>query len=327
VGSGEERARYKNRKFDEEPYEIKKFGWPAVDEESPDDRAPRLHLERRGTKDVTHELQAPERTRLTEVRGNPCESLITSRPWYLYGLESEEKKIRYGRLPRAEWKIYGLDLEASVKEEWKQKNDWKDGGADKPGWKWRHESPSPEPGDLIDIEFRPSETDALDSVPPPPPTLSAPDHRRFANIPPFSEGLSVFRHLQQQNVRARSIQESQSGDSREHKGPEAPPTGPIDGGDGDPSALVLTGPLAASAAEHGESSILARSHQSDALYDHHGNRHGLQPLPPARLEGSPSSRPTRPAMPRERFVAASITREKAGDDKHITRSDKSFQDL
>ena len=43
-----------------------------------------------------------------------------------------------------------------------------------PGWKWRHESPSPEPEDLtplntMDMEFTPSEVDALEAIPAPTP--------------------------------------------------------------------------------------------------------------------------------------------------------------
>ena len=40
-----------------------------------------------------------------------------------------------------------------------------------PGWKWRHESPSPEPEDLtvleggeLDMDFTPSEVDALEAI-------------------------------------------------------------------------------------------------------------------------------------------------------------------
>lgn len=46
------------------------------------------------------------------------------------------------------------------------------------GWKWRHESPSPEPQDLTalitdEMDFTPSEVDALEAIPassPPPPS-------------------------------------------------------------------------------------------------------------------------------------------------------------
>lgn len=52
-----ERAGCKNRKFDQQPYEMKKLAWPAVDEESPDESALRLHrMRRRGATDLAHEL-------------------------------------------------------------------------------------------------------------------------------------------------------------------------------------------------------------------------------------------------------------------------------
>jgi hypothetical protein len=46
-----------------------------------------------------------------------------------------------------------------------------------PGWKWRHESPTPEPDDLTqlnamdDIDFTPSEMDAFEAMPPPLPSV------------------------------------------------------------------------------------------------------------------------------------------------------------
>lgn len=72
----------------------------------------------------------------------------------------------------------------------------------------------------------------------------------------------------------------------------------------DPSVPVVNGPSAASAAENRETSIFTRSHRSGGLHDNHGNRHGLQPLPPAEPKVLSSSRPTRPAMRRGRSVEA-----------------------
>lgn len=168
---------------------------------------------------------------------------------------------------------------------------------DKSGWKLRHESPSPEPEDLTNIEFTPSEIDALDSVPPPTPIM--PDYRQFVTDDSCSEGLPIFGPLQR-DERAYSIQESQSSGSRGRSGSEAM-SEPIYE---DPSVPVVNGPSAASAAENRETSIFTRSHRSGGLHDNHGNRHGLQPLPPAEPKVLSSSRPTRPAMRRGRSVEA-----------------------
>ena len=108
-----------------------------------------------------------------------------------------------------------------------------------------------------------------------------------------------FGHLQR-DKRAYSIQESQSSGSRGRSWSEAT-SEPIYE---DPSVPVVNGPSTASAAENRETSIFTRSHRSGGLHDNHGNRHGLQPLPPAEPKVLSSSRPTRPAMRRGRSVEA-----------------------
>lgn len=126
--------------------------------------------------------------------------------------------MRYRRLARAERIFYGLDPEGRVKRTWEERNDWKGGWGDQPGWKWSHESPSPELEDLTHIEFTPSEIDALDSVAPP--TPPAKDYRVSVNDT-CPEGFSIFGRLEQ-NLQAEPMQESPSSGSRQHGGPEAP---------------------------------------------------------------------------------------------------------
>lgn len=92
---------------------------------------------------------------------------------------------------------------ANVTARWKEKGFWKDSWSnnlpqskdwrDLPGWKWRHESASPEPPDPDDMEFTPSEIDAMEAIrpptPPPPPKLSSLENR------PPSPGAHPVRFL------------------------------------------------------------------------------------------------------------------------------------
>ena len=82
----------------------------------------------------------------------------------------------------------------NVTKRWKEKGLWKESRGDQPGWKWRHESPSSEPADPNDMEFTPSEIDALEEIPPPTPRpspkLSSLEHRdpTWSNIFGWSHG-------------------------------------------------------------------------------------------------------------------------------------------
>ena len=288
---GLERTGNKNRKFDEQSYEVKKLGWPAVDEESMDERAIRLHLERQGATNMAYGLQAPERKSRTEASIIQGESLITSRPWYLYELETEERAIKYSRFPRREWEVYGLDPGANVKREWEEKSVWKDSWGDKPGWRWRHESPSPEPEDLNDIEFTPSEIDALDSVVPRTPSVI--DHQLFADDSSRSEGYGIFDDFLQ-NAMAQPMPASQPSSSREGNGSEAT-TKSIDR---ELSVPVVNKLFVTSTAE-------GYGTPDSAVHDNHEDCHGLQPFPPDGPQACSSSSPTRPTMQREGSVGAS----------------------
>ena len=93
-------------------------------------------------------------------------SFITWRPWFIFTLETEEFFVNEERIPERAMD----DMENPVIKWWKERDDWPD------GWKWRHESPSPEPEDLAPfntggMDFTPSELDALESIPPPSPEL------------------------------------------------------------------------------------------------------------------------------------------------------------
>ncbi|KAL2175262.1 uncharacterized protein P884DRAFT_331324 [Thermothelomyces heterothallicus CBS 202.75] len=131
------------------------------------------------------------RSRLPDdASASQAESFIMSRPWAVYQTDYVEELQRFNRIPPQKARHYLDSMAKPVIERWKSRGDWKDewGAPDSevvPGWKWRHESPSPEPEDLtpletMDLEFTPSEVDALEAIrpptPPPPPRAPSPRH-------------------------------------------------------------------------------------------------------------------------------------------------------
>ncbi|KAF2457521.1 hypothetical protein BDY21DRAFT_371707 [Lineolata rhizophorae] len=123
----------------------------------------------------------PPRSHLRDdSSASQAESFILSRPWVIYFIELLEERERFFRIPWQKSRFYREPLGKHVIDQWKLRGDWRkdwvdpDDGGFAPGWKWRHESPSPEPEDLtplntMDMEFTPSEVDALDAIPPPSP--------------------------------------------------------------------------------------------------------------------------------------------------------------
>ncbi|AEO61386.1 hypothetical protein MYCTH_2311488 [Thermothelomyces thermophilus ATCC 42464] len=136
----------------------------------------------------------PPRSRLPDdASASQAESFIISRPWFVFMAEYFEERERFYRIPPMKRRHYREPIAKPVIERWKSRGDWRDEwdqpveGAYVPGWKWRHESPSPEPEDLtpletMDLEFTPSEVDALEAIrpptppPPPPPRSHSPRH-------------------------------------------------------------------------------------------------------------------------------------------------------
>lgn len=120
------------------------------------------------------------------VSASEADAFIISRPWFQFRLEYEEEHYRVGRLT---WQLrhsgtYSPSFPLII-ERWKNrgvwKEEWKNDREERLclGWKWRNESPSPEPEDLtplhtLDMEFTPSEVDALEDIPSPAPTPSPP---------------------------------------------------------------------------------------------------------------------------------------------------------
>ncbi|SPQ25034.1 253bb602-825c-4ac0-b4c1-7d26754dd4a3 [Thermothielavioides terrestris] len=111
----------------------------------------------------------PPRSRLRDDSStSEAESFIISRPWFVWEVEKFEFRERQRRIPVEKRGRPNPGEDSLVTKWWKERGDWT------PGWKWRHESPSPEPEDLTllntdDMDFTPSEVDALEVIPPTPP--------------------------------------------------------------------------------------------------------------------------------------------------------------
>ncbi|KJZ74045.1 hypothetical protein HIM_06494 [Hirsutella minnesotensis 3608] len=109
-----------------------------------------------------------------------ADSFMISRPWFVFAMELQEERTRWERL----WhdsKYFFHTGGKTVCQWWRDRGDWRDEFDERTmvnSWKWRHESPSPEPEDyatfeptdsnpndpLDDIELTPSEVDALEAI-------------------------------------------------------------------------------------------------------------------------------------------------------------------
>ncbi|EXJ76942.1 hypothetical protein A1O3_10099 [Capronia epimyces CBS 606.96] len=150
--------------------------WHSRDGELLERRAIRRYLQKKA---CGHETPTPQPF---EVDGTADESPITSRPWFMWALEVAVEETRLERDVNREGTYNAA--RANVKAQWKEKGYWKDSWTnnlpgehvwrDLPGWKWRHESPSPEPPDPNDMEFTPSEVDVMEAIRPPTPPSPPP---------------------------------------------------------------------------------------------------------------------------------------------------------
>ncbi|KAL8383043.1 hypothetical protein RB595_006690 [Gaeumannomyces hyphopodioides] len=157
---------------------------------------------RRGMRRSEHAPVVPWSRLGKDASASQANSFITSRPWFMHDVEAIEETQRSLRLPLNARNLHQFP---HVRDRWKERGDWKeekpwDGWNELVGWKWRHESPSPEPEDhkrLDDptLDLTPSEVDALEAVRPPtpepprvyiPPDLSTPGlfGPRLAPVPP-----------------------------------------------------------------------------------------------------------------------------------------------
>jgi hypothetical protein len=115
-----------------------------------------------------------------DATASQAESFIISRPWFIFRIELAEERTRYDRLSVDEQRRYPYSARKQVIKWWKERGDWREEFDRKnwvTSWKWRHESPSPEPEDLTpinnmkdspldttDMDFTPSEIDDLETI-------------------------------------------------------------------------------------------------------------------------------------------------------------------
>ncbi|KAI3326973.1 hypothetical protein HD806DRAFT_520008 [Xylariaceae sp. AK1471] len=84
-----------------------------------------------------------------------AEAFLISRPWFIFQIEVAEEDTRYSRLSIEDRRRYPHSAGKQVIKWWKERGDWRDEFNTRSGatyWKWRHESPSPEPEDLAPID-------------------------------------------------------------------------------------------------------------------------------------------------------------------------------
>jgi len=117
-----------------------------------------------------------------DAPASEAESFIISRPWFIFWVEVVEERVRYLRLSEEDRRSYPYSAQTQVIKWWKERGDWRkdfDEIGRVTSWKWRHESPSPEPEDFeppkspedipvdivnTDIDFTPSEIGDLDTI-------------------------------------------------------------------------------------------------------------------------------------------------------------------
>lgn len=115
-----------------------------------------------------------------DTTATEAETFLISRPWFIFEIEVAEEMTRYLRLDSKDQRRYPHSARAQVVEWWKQRGDLRDEFNNRRTtfWKWRHESPSPEPEDLTpvvnmkdspldvaaEMEFTPSEIDDFETI-------------------------------------------------------------------------------------------------------------------------------------------------------------------
>ncbi|KAI1289079.1 hypothetical protein F5Y03DRAFT_378428 [Xylaria venustula] len=160
-----------------------------------------------------------------------AEAFLISRPWFIFQVEMAEERQRYRRLSIEDEARYPHSTRNQVIQWWKERGDWRDEfnrTSWVTAWKWRHESPSPEPEDLthIDImrdspleaaeemEFTPSEIDELE-------TIELPESEqpegfwviKNGDLPPFFPGQMHDVHAEireRQKKRAESLERARA---------------------------------------------------------------------------------------------------------------------
>ncbi|CAI6090114.1 unnamed protein product [Clonostachys chloroleuca] len=159
-------------------------------------------------------MPLPPRDNLTSCASpKELEDFLVSRPFFLFELEYGEEIQRKWRVPHRKlvpvikWNIFD-----TVVNRWKERGNWNEEWAKRDyrgncfiGWKWPHESDVPEAIDYSelnsrdDIDFTPSEIDALEAIEarrPIPPTSRAAQETRYKNLkstPPLRRSARIAK--------------------------------------------------------------------------------------------------------------------------------------
>ncbi|ERS99393.1 hypothetical protein HMPREF1624_04593 [Sporothrix schenckii ATCC 58251] len=164
---------------------------------------------RQGLRFGEHAPVQPRSHLTASASKSQAEAFITSRPWFQLSVEMVERSKRLLRID--DWGRQRRD-NSNIIQNWKDRGDWQDKwnatalGRHVVGWKWRHESPSPEPDDLSGVqtmaglELTPSETDAFEKIPnaPPTPPPRSPSPIDLTEVPtnPFTRMMQNMRRAQ-----------------------------------------------------------------------------------------------------------------------------------
>ncbi|EGX95150.1 hypothetical protein CCM_03422 [Cordyceps militaris CM01] len=122
----------------------------------------------------------PPRSRLTSKSSHDeREAFITSRPWFQSILCNIEERVRWERMTVVQRNLACMAgwNDRTTRARWEERGIWKEEWntarmRGRPGWKWRHESPSPEPetylqhGQNIEQDMSPSELEEYESIEP-----------------------------------------------------------------------------------------------------------------------------------------------------------------
>ncbi|KAI1160588.1 hypothetical protein F5B18DRAFT_631851 [Nemania serpens] len=168
--------------------DIDTWKWPWQQHARPDGVDPYAHeLVARALR-LRRNLQRGEhapvlpRSRLgQDTTAAQAEAFLISRPWFIFQIEIVEERVRYTRLSADDQRRFPRSSFRQVIDWWTERGDWRAEFSRRnrvTAWKWRHESPSPEPEDLTpvdnmrdspleaaeEMEFTPSEVDDLETI-------------------------------------------------------------------------------------------------------------------------------------------------------------------
>ncbi|KAJ3492575.1 hypothetical protein NLG97_g5296 [Lecanicillium saksenae] len=162
--------------------------WEWQPEDAPHDKthpAWRAALLRAGLRRGECPMPPPRQNLTSASSDGERESFITSRPRFQFTLSLLEESTRWSRLSMAQIRRANLGSNLDVvKKRWQNKGIWKsEWDKHRPngevGWKWRHESRSPEPERYLDFksnmeqELSPSELEEYERIVPSTPSTPA----------------------------------------------------------------------------------------------------------------------------------------------------------